>query len=123
MALPDLTNDRTRFYQAVTFGEAGFAVTRFLFERTGREATVEITWTHATTGRSVTYRFRDVVPQSLWPLDPTQDFVRVEHVGHRQWETPKVLRVTQAEPDEMHPTMFYAASVEQVDPPPAPGAR
>ena len=63
----------------------------------------------------MTYRFRDVVPELLWPFDPKRDAVLVEHVGHRQRETPKPLRVCQPEPDEMHATMFYAAAVELID--------
>jgi hypothetical protein len=145
MPLPDLTTrNAQRFYTPVTFGDAGFAITRFLFEYRERteekqhkkkktkkdealEPTIEITWTHATSGRSVTYRFRDVVPESLWPFDrhhhgPTNDQVSVEHVGQRQWDTPRVLRVCQPQSDEMHLTMFYAAAVELAEPDAAPGA-
>jgi len=67
------------------------------------------------------------VPESLWPFDrhhrgPTDDQVSVEHVGQRQWETPRVLRVCQPQSDEMHVTMFYAAAVELVEPDAAAGA-
>lgn len=91
-------------------GGDGFEICRFVYSKEvdGR-CGVEITWREVRTGRELTYRFRGVVAEGLWPV--RHALVEVDNARARQWDTPRPLRVTDGERD----VQFYASSVERVD--------
>src|SRR5687768_10306213 len=89
-------------------GVAGYRISRFVYSDDEAGCSVEVTWRNEAARDAVTYRFRGVVAEELWPVK--QGVVDVENARLKQWDTPRPLRVTFGE----MPVMFYASSVERV---------
>lgn len=109
----DTTNfpnaEKLQSIRQLWIGGAGFEVCRFLYDKdAGGRCGVEVTWRSCETGEEITYRFRGVVPQDLWPVQ--QSVVDVDNARVRQWDTPRPLRVTSGETGEV---MFYASTIER----------
>lgn len=101
-------------HRPLEFGDEGFEIVRFVYERGDNDrASIEISWGNTRTRETVTYRFRSVIAEGLWPVFPRAS-IGVDNVQIRQWDTPRPLRVYQPEVDGVHSIMFYAGSVERV---------